>query len=299
MTEATETADAPAPTATEDVLETPTAEDGVGEQTSQDATLTWRDGIQDEGLKKHAERFTSLDALVQGNSDLRKQVSKSISKPGDDATTEQIDAFREAVGVPKESSEYEFFFEEGKELSDREQKSQDHWAELFHKNNVPKDTADELVKEFRTELEAVMTERVKEDGKVVEQSKEELKEAWGDDYDKNIIFAAKASEKLFGEDYEEARYIEDKHGNFVLDNPIMNKLMAKLGRQMGEGALMGVVTGEERDTIMGKADTYREKAQEAYNKGDTKTANKFSELERQALEALDSGAIVGTHGRQA
>ena len=299
MTEATETADAETPVATTDALETETAEDGVGEKASQDETLSWRDSIQDEGLKKHAERFTSLDALVQGNSDLRKQVSKSISKPGEDATDEQMAAYREALGVPKEVSDYDFQWGEGKELTENEQKSQEHWAELFHKNNVPKGAADELVKEFRTELAAIMEDRVKQDAKVTEQAREDLKEAWGEDFDKNVIFAAKASEKLFGDDYEDARYMEDKDGNYVLDNPIMNKLMAKLGRQMGEGALLGVVTSEERDTINSKANAYREKAQEAYNKGNTSEANRFSELERQALEALDSGSIVGTQGRQA
>ena len=39
---------------------------------------SWRDLIEDEKLQKHAERFTSVDALVQANLESRQKLSKSI-----------------------------------------------------------------------------------------------------------------------------------------------------------------------------------------------------------------------------
>ena len=63
---------------------------------------SWRDLIEDEKLQKHAERFTSVDALVQANLEARQKLSKAVVPPGKDAAEEDITAYREAVGVPKE-----------------------------------------------------------------------------------------------------------------------------------------------------------------------------------------------------
>ncbi len=259
---------------------------------------SWRDLIEDEKLQKHAERFTSVDALVQANLESRQKLSKSIVPPGEDAGEEDVTAYREALGVPKDVDGYEFLLPDGVERTDAMMDSEDTWANLFLDNNIPKATADVLVNEFRGEIEKMMGQKAEMDDAYTKQSEESMRKEWAEDYDKNIIFASRASEALLGDDFEEARHIETSDGRFILDNPILVRMFAKLGRDMGEGALGSVATEGEKETLMEQANTYRDKRKDAYAKGNHAEARKWDEKERLALDKLHGGgAIVGTDTR--
>ena len=259
---------------------------------------SWRDLIEDEKLQKHAERFTSVDALVQANLESRQKLSKAIVPPGEGAEEEDVAAYREAMGVPKDVDGYEFPLPEGVERTDQMMDSEDHWANLFINNNIPKATADVLTQEFRGEVEKMMAQKTEMDEAYTKQSEDAMRKEWAEDYDKNLIFASKASEALLGDDFEEARHIETSDGKFILDNPILVRMFAKLGRDMGEGTLGSVATEGERDTLMEQANSYRDKRKEAYAKGNHAEARKWDEKERLALDKLHGGgAIVGTETR--
>ena len=259
---------------------------------------SWRDLIEDEKLQKHAERFTSVDALVQANLESRQKLSKSIVPPGEDAGEEEVTAYREALGVPKDIDGYDFLLPEGVERTEQMMDSEDHWANLFLDNNIPKATADVLINDFRGEIEKMMGQKAEMDDAYTKQSEADMRKEWAEDYDKNIIFASRASEALLGDDFEDARHIETSDGRFILDNPILVRMFAKLGRDMGEGALGSVATEGEKDTLMEQANTYREKRKDAYAKGNHAEARKWDEKERLALDKLHGGgAIVGTDTR--
>jgi hypothetical protein len=259
---------------------------------------SWRDLIEDEKLQKHAERFTSVDALVQANLESRQKLSKSIVPPGEGAEEEEVTAYREALGVPNDVDGYDFLLPEGMERTDQMMDSEDHWANLFLDNNVPKATADVLISEFRGEIEKMMGQKAEMDDAYTKQSEADMRKEWAEDYDKNIIFASRASEALLGDDFEDARHIETSDGKFILDNPILVRMFAKLGRDMGEGALGSVATEGERETLMEQANTYRDKRKDAYAKGNHAEARKWDEKERLALDKIHGGgAIVGTDTR--
>ncbi len=281
----------------EAVEETETEVEDTEEQESIEIE-SWRDLIEDEKLQKHAERFTSVDALVQANLESRQKLSKSIVPPGEDAGEEDVTAYREALGVPKDVDGYEFLLPDGVERTDAMMDSEDTWANLFLDNNIPKATADVLVNEFRGEIEKMMGQKAEMDDAYTKQSEESMRKEWAEDYDKNIIFASRASEALLGDDFEEARHIETSDGRFILDNPILVRMFAKLGRDMGEGALGSVATEGEKETLMEQANTYRDKRKDAYAKGNHAEARKWDEKERLALDKLHGGgAIVGTDTR--
>ena len=151
---------------------------------------SWRDLIEDEKLQKHAERFTSVDALVQANLESRQKLSKAIVPPGEGAEAEDVAAYREALGVPKDVDGYEFPLPEGVERTDQMMDSEDHWANLFIDNNIPKATADVLTQEFRNEVEKMMVQKTEMDEAYTKQSEDAMRKEWAEDYDKNLIFAA-------------------------------------------------------------------------------------------------------------
>tara|TARA_R110000787_G_scaffold19398_3_gene58287 strand:+ start:329 stop:1231 length:903 start_codon:yes stop_codon:yes gene_type:complete len=287
---------------TEEAEETEYTED-VSEDTDEDtdsgSDVDWRSSIQDADLRKHAERFTTPEALVKANLDYRKKEGKSVTRLSEDSSDKEVEAYREALGVPSDVDGYEFPLPEGHERSDAMMDSEDTWSNLFLNNNVPKETADVLVSAFREEIGKMQGLSAEADDKYAADATAALKSEWKEDYDKNLIFAARASEKLLGDDYESARFMEDKSGRYLLDNPIMAKMFATLGRQMGEGNLGSVVTDGERDTLMQKANDFRQKSKDAHAKGNTSDANKFAAKELEVLTVLNgSDPVVGTGGRQ-
>ena len=88
------------------------------ETTSQETTDDWRASIEDDSLRKVADRFDSVVSLTQAVSDLRKRESNSIRIPGKDASDEDTAAYLKALGVPETVEGYEFSVPEGHELTD-------------------------------------------------------------------------------------------------------------------------------------------------------------------------------------
>ena len=286
----------------EKAVETETTEDSKTEAT-EDTTETvefesWRDLIKNDDLQKHAERFNSVDDLVQANLESRKKLSKAVTVPGKNATDEDLSAYREALGVPGDVDGYEFPLPEGVERTEEMMDAEDHWSNIFLDNNIPKETADILVTEFRNEIGRIFEQKTANDDAYAKQAEDTLRKEWEDDYDKNIIFASRASEALLGDDYEDARHLETSDGKYMLDHPLMIKMFAKLGREMGEGALGSVATEGEKETLMEQANSYREKRMDAYAKGNHAEARKWDEKERIVRDKLHGGGpIVGTDTR--
>lgn len=288
--------------AVEEEMETEQIDEDTSDETSEDEeTLefdTWRDLIQDSDLQKHAERFNSVDDLVQANLESRKKLSKSVTVPGKNASDEDLSSYREALGVPVDVDGYEFPLEDGVERTEEMMDAEDHWSNIFLDNNIPKETADVLVQEFKTEIGRIFEQKAANDETYAKHAEETLRREWEDDYDKNIIFASRASEALLGDDYEDVRHLETTDGKYMLDHPLMVKMFAKLGREMGEGALGSVATEGEKDTLMEQANSYREKRVDAYAKGNHAEARKWDEKERLILDKLHGGGpIVGSDTR--
>jgi len=280
--------------AVEEEMETEQIDEDTSDETQEDAETvefdTWRDLIQDSDLQKHAERFNSVDDLVQANLESRKKLSKSVTVPGKNASDEDLSSYREALGVPVDVDGYEFPLEDGVERTEEMMDAEDHWSNIFLDNNIPKETADVLVQEFKNEIGRIFEQKAANDETYAKHAEETLRREWEDDYDKNIIFASRASEALLGDDYEDVRHLETTDGKYMLDHPLMVKMFAKLGREMGEGALGSVATEGEKDTLMEQANSYREKRVDAYAKGNQK--------ERLILDKLHGGGpIVGSDTR--
>jgi len=281
----------------EETAETELREEETSPQ--EEDTSSWRDLIQDTKLAKHAERFTDIDSLVRANIDSRKQISKAVIKPGKDDDDDTWGNYRKSMGVPENVDGYEFPLPEGVDRTDAMMDAEDKWSNLFLDNNIPKDTADALVSEFRSEIMEIQQAKLDADEAFTKQAEDTLKQEWAEDYQKNLIFAARASEKAFGDSFEDARFIETSDGNFMLDHPILVKMFAKLGREMGEGSLGSVVTEGEKDSLNEQAQSFRDKRNEAMQKGLTAEANRWDQKELAVLEKLHGAdPIVGRETRR-
>lgn len=274
-------------TATEETpaVEEETTTEETGE--SKEESTNWRELIQDEKLRKHAERFTTPDALVQANVDFRQKVSKAVVLPGKNASDEEVSAFRKAIGVPDSEEGYEFpQAAEGQELPEETIAAQKEWGKLFQENNISKTAAKNILTAYEQFKVAEAEASLKADEAFAEETREYLKSQWKDEYDKNLIIASKAGEQVFGEMYEDVKKIETKDGKFILDHPAIAMAFAKIGREMGEGVLGEALSDDQKDSLKDQVDSARAKRNEAHAKGNNKEARKWDQRERELLEKL-------------
>lgn len=265
----------------------------------------WRSLIKDEKLRDHAGRFTSLDDLVKGNADLRadrdRLRSTAIVPPGKDAKPEEVTAYRKAMGIPETPEGYKFPDLPPERMTDEVKAERAAWAKEFHDAGLPAATAERLMAKFAEVAAAKEKSLVEQDKAFAEKAEEALKQEWpGDEYARNRTFANRAATQLLGADLDAAKKLETKDGRFVLDHPVMLKMLAKVGREMGESGLGSVMTDGEREGIEGQIRDLRKQISEAQQKGESRRANDLYRREQALLAKMrGSQPVVGAQGRAA
>ena len=243
----------------------------------------WRESITDEKYRKHAERFDSIESLAKGNFEQRQKLSNAIVPPGKDATEDDVAAYRKAIGLPESVDKYEVQFGEG-----TDEAAADYWKGVFFENDVKPEVATRIAESFDKLMTESMEEKMADDKKYAEQSEADLRAQWeGPEYDKNIEFYKRAANELFGEDYETIRTMTDDGGRFIMDNPLMVKAFAKIGREMGEGRLGAMpVSQDDLQSMIGQADEFRAKANEAMAQGKHAEAKRWDQKESEVLARI-------------
>lgn len=267
--------------------------EGEGEGTS------WRDSLPDD-LKKHAERFNSVEDLVKANVESRQKLSKAIVPPGKDAGEDDVAAYRKLIGVPQKADGYKFEMPEGAEPSEGDKAFHGAMAETFHAANISKEQAAILNKAWNDYSAAVQQEQVAADKKYAEESDAALRKSWGGDCDKNFAHAERAAAWAFGDEFEELRALEGKDGRFLMDHPAMLKALASIGREMQEGGMAPPLSADAAEQAEEQLRDLRKKQAEAKQAGDSKRANKLYQDEMALIAKVKGNRpIVGTAGRAA
>lgn len=151
-------------------------------------TLGWRAELPDS-LKQH-EVFTAYktkNELWNGHIDAvtklkeaEGKLSNSIPKLAPDAKPEDVQAYREATGVPAKADEYEVELPEGSttELAD-------WFKDVAFKAGMPKDMAKAISREWNSFVEKVDKAMAENAEKAIADRINTLKTSWGPDFNKN------------------------------------------------------------------------------------------------------------------
>ena len=296
--------------ATEETTETTeavtTSEETVSTETTQETkpngettTDDWRSSIQDEKLRDHAGRFTSVLDLVGKHYELRQQLSTAVQPLGKDPTDEQVATFRKASGVPETTDGYEFTVPEGHEVTDADKAFQASAAEVFHKFDIPVSAAKGLGEWWNEVTASALQAQIDGDKAYADETTAALKGEWpGEEFDRNKQFADSAIAKIFGDKLDEVRAIETKDGRFILDHPDFIRMFAQYGREMQEGRLGNIMTDSDLNDNDAQIAALQKKIEEATNSGDGELANKLYQEEQELYrKAYGAGPVVGAGGR--
>ena len=202
--------------------------------------LDWRSAITQDDLRKHAERFNSLDDVFKGNLEMRQKLSNAIVKPGKNATADDISAYNRAIGMPDNAEAYVYTPPKDRVDAFSTPESQERVSEFkkfAFENGVPAEKFPKFIDWYNKLTDDNQNAVIEADKKNADATEAALKKQWGRDYDANKEIANRGAMEVFGPDFEAFRQMETKDGRFIGDHPTIVAAMAKIGRMMSEDGL--------------------------------------------------------------
>ena len=195
------------------------------------APADWRATLP-EAMRNDATlgRYKDVTAAAQGLIEQHKALSSGLTKiPGKDAKPEEIAAFREKLGVPKDPAGYEFAAHptlDGGAL--------DTFKGIFHKLGIPKDAAAELVNAYAEWGQTVMDQQ----GQQYVEGLKTLAKQWGQPvYDKKVAYAQRGIDKAIALGNIEGLH-EFLDASKMGDHPLLFQAWAAIGEQFAEDGLI-------------------------------------------------------------
>ncbi len=246
------------------------------QETEEPQAADWRAQITSDDHRRFAETSPDLDHLVGRALEMRQKLSTAIVRPGKDARPEEIASYRRAMGVPETPDAYRFEPVPGVEPTETEQGFRGAMAQVFHTAGLSVDQVSSINRGWNALVSAQLEQTKQADEAHRQASEAQLRRDWpGEEFGRNREFANRAAERLFGSDYEAARQLEDRAGRFILDHPIMMRLLASVGREMGEGELGSVLADRDRSSVQEQIDALQSQKMDALQQGDHEQANTF------------------------
>lgn len=270
--------------------EAPEAEAETGE-------ATWRSAIEDDKVRKLADRFNTPADMAKAYAELNTEFSQRVKVPGEDANEEDLAKFRKLMGVPETVDNYTLsrpdHIDEGTFESEEFQGMLQGVVGRMHEAGATQAQVDAAIGTY-FELEAAQQAATKQNDERFQKDAEAgLRQEWGEDYDANLSFAKQALSKFeFGEDLKQT---ELSNGMLLGSNPDFLRVMANYGRMTGEGSLQLGLRGTEAGANLQKQyDTFTEDMHNAMALGNTEKAKRLDAERRDIGESLfGTGPVPG------
>lgn len=255
----------------------------------------WRDLASggDEAVAKRLGRYKSYKdvakALVEAQDKLR--AGATPEKPGEDASEEEIAAYRDKLGVPEKPEGY-LDKMEGVVVGDEDKELVDGFLSTAHESNVPPEFVNMAVSYIMDQQEKLVEKQRGEDNDMSTRVVEELREEWGPDYRANVTAAknfieATAGEMEGGKDFYGA-LMDARLGDGTLfgNNPVALRWLTGLAHEANPAGFTAPSEGSDQiSSIKSELEQIRD-----VMKNDRKKYNddpKMQERYRQLLAAED------------
>jgi len=270
--------------------EAPEAEAETGE-------ATWRSAIEDDKVRKLADRFNTPADMAKAYAELNTEFSQRVKVPGEDANDEDLAKFRKLMGVPESVDNYTLsrpdHIDEGTFESEEFQGMLQGVVGRMHEAGATQAQVDAAIGTY-FELEAAQqATTAQNDERFQKDAEAGLRQEWGEDFDANLSFAKQALSKFeFGEDLKQT---ELSNGMLLGSNPDFLRVMANYGRMTGEGSLQLGLRGTEAGANLQKQyDTLTEDMHNAMALGNTEKAKRLDAERRDIGESLfGTGPVPG------
>jgi len=199
----------------------------------------------DDKILKRLARYGTLEEALKAGAEAQNKLyaTKSLVRPDDKATPEEIKAYREANGVPETVDGYKVELPEGTVLGDEDQPAVDAFLKVAHENHIPPKVANAIIaQQLRLQQEAYEAQAQADETARIEGG-QALKEAWGQEAPANYnLLMGMLDEALPGvKDNLLGAPLAD--GTLLANSPDVLKFLASTARQLNPLATFGSVPG--------------------------------------------------------
>ena len=188
-----------------------------------------KDLQSDEALTK----FATIGDLWKGYRDLEGKVGKSIAVPGENATAEELAAYRKAIGVPEKPEDYKL---EAKDLPEGVKLDEKLTAEFrakAHELGMSQAGAEKLFAWYNQQVVGSLKASVESQKATVEAWQKTVRDQWGQNYEPNVRLARRAFAAFGGKELAE---FMDKTG--AGENPAVLEAFRAIGAAISESKLI-------------------------------------------------------------
>jgi len=214
-----------------------------------DNGVDWRDAITDEALRKGADKFTNIEALMQSYAELEGRLGKSVLLLGEDASEDDISAYRKQLGVPEDADGYELTIPEGYAPTEADIAFRAWAGEVFHDIGLPARQGKELSERWNVFAGEMQEAQNVAHVAAREKADDKLKRDWGADHARNVEFGRRAASKFGGEDLVDLLTHTMVDGVQLGNHPKFVQFSAKIGRLTEEGhSIMGLSDDQAKTT---------------------------------------------------
>ena len=194
-------------------------------------------GYEGEEATKRAgqlERVLDMGTLTKRYFDSQDKIRKGELSNGlpENPTEEQLSEWRGANGVPATADAYEMSLEDGLILGEEDLRIMDVIYPIAHELNVPTSTMSALTNAMLKGREIEAEAMQQQDGMHTQQTVQQLKSAWGQDFEtnKNMVQGLVAQlPETVRESFENARLAD---GRAVFNSPEMMVFFADTARKL-------------------------------------------------------------------
>jgi hypothetical protein len=213
----------------------------------------WAEGLNDAGKKDYAKRFKSVDEVLDGALNLRKEMSSRVKVPGEKAKPEEVEAFRKAIGADPDPAKYEVTPPEGVQLGDIDKAFLGAAQQIAAENGVPVSVFKAQAGEHFKLVQQIQEKVAAEVAQYEKDAVKRLKTEHGTDYDKRLVAGNALIDKIdktgevraFLDDTVTWNGVSIKVGS----HPALVNVLAELGLRMGEDGVLGGNTESENTNI--------------------------------------------------
>jgi hypothetical protein len=179
-----------------------TTEQSTETQETQETTETkpnkWQDLLPTEYRGNEAlEGMTGPGDLVKSFIDARTNLEGTIKLPSENASDEDIAAFRKAMNVPDSAEGYSL----NTKVPDNMKELETWFKETAHANHLNNEQANAFFSKFMSNYDEGVNALVAGRQKEKEATETALKEEWGDNYKANLAQTYSAIQKLAGKEF--------------------------------------------------------------------------------------------------
>jgi len=253
-------------------------------QTAQNAN--WRDAYagDDDKFKSQLERFGTPADMGKAFREGQAKISSGNLRvvPDENATPEDLAAYRQEHGIPAEADGYFKDLPEGLVLGDDDKEIFSDFAGVMHEMNVEPAVMHKIIGWYNGFAEQQQDSMAELDNGQHQETEDSLRTEWGSDYRANINLIGAHIETMFGVDAAEALLnARDPSGRAIMNIPGILEGFANTSRQLNPVHQLAPASGRTAvqtldDEIKGIEDLMRSD-RKAYNKDEKKQA-RYREL---------------------